>query len=323
MVELKDIQEARERIAPFIHRTPLMSVGSLGRLMAQRLYAKCELFQKTGSFKVRGVLNKLLTMDPETRKRGVITISAGNHAQALAWGAIATRTRATVVMPKNAVEAKVKATQAYMGEVILTDGDLMEVCAEIQEKRNLVMVHPFDDPAVIAGQGTIGLEILEDLPDVEMVLVPIGGGGLIAGIATAIKNLRPDIKVIGVEPVGSCVGYQSRKAGKAVRLEEPSETVADGLAAPFMGELAFAHIQRYVDDIVLVLDRHILTAMWFTIERAKFVPEPAGATAYAAVLFGAVQPPLNSLLVAVFSGGNVSREVLAQVVEIGKAPRFP
>ncbi len=323
MVELKDIQQARERIAPRIHRTPLMSVQELGRLMAQRLYAKCELFQKTGSFKVRGVLNKLLTMDPEIRKRGVISISAGNHAQALAWGAIVTGTRATVVMPRNAVPVKIKATEAYMGDVILTDGDLMEVCTEIQEKRNLAMVHPFDDPEIIAGHGTIGLEILEDLPDVEMVLVPIGGGGLIAGVATAIKSLRPDIKVIGVEPIGSCVGYQSRKAGKALRLEEPSATIADGLAAPFMGELAFAHIQRYVDDIVLVPDRFILNAMWVTMERAKFVPEPAGATAYAAILYGSVQPPLNSLLACVFSGGNVSPEVLARAVEIGKKDLFP
>lgn len=323
VVELADILKARERIADRIHRTPLMSATELGRLMAQRLYIKCELFQKTGSFKVRGVLNKLLTMDPEVRQRGVLSFSAGNHAQALAWGAIVCRTRATVVMPQGAVPAKVRATKAYMGEVIQTEGDLLETCLAIQKERGLPLVHPFDDPEVIAGHGTIGLEILEDLPDVEMVLVPAGGGGLLAGVAAAIKAQRPDIKVVGVEPLGSCVVYQSLKAGRPLRLEEPSETIADGLAAPFCGELTFAQIQRDVDEIVLVRERDILNAMWVIMERAKMVPEPAGAVAYAAVLSGAVQPPLNSLLACVISGGNVSPQILERVLEVGKRDPFP
>ncbi|MBI2614581.1 MAG: pyridoxal-phosphate dependent enzyme [Gemmatimonadetes bacterium] len=314
MIELADILTARDRIAGRVHRTPTLSARSLGELAGVRLHLKAELLQKTGSFKVRGVLNKLLAMDPAERSRGLVSLSAGNHAAALAWGASAVGTTAAIVMPATAVPSKIDATRGYGGEVVLTEGNLLDTCLALQKERGLTLVHPFDDPLVIAGHGTIGLELLEDLPNLEVVLVPVGGGGLLSGIAAAIKGRRPDTWVVGVEPTGADIVYRSLKAGRPLRLEPGPKTVADGLAAPFAGEHTQAQIQRDVDEIVLVEDEAILQALKLIVERAKLVPEPAGAAAFAALLAGAVKPERGAVVVCVVSGGNVDPAVLKRIL---------
>jgi len=314
VIELADVLAARDRIAGRVHRTPLLSARSLGEPAGVRLHLKAELLQKTGSFKVRGVLNKLLGMDPAERSRGLVSLSAGNHAAALAWGATAVGTRAAIVMPATAVPSKIDATRAYGGEVVLTEGNLLDACLSLQRDRGLTLVHPFDDPAVIAGAGTTGLEILEDLPDVELVLVPVGGGGLVSGIAAAIKGRRPEARVVGVEPTGADVVYRSLQAGKPLRLEGKPQTVADGLAAPFAGEHTQAQIGRDVDEIVLVEDDTILRALRLIMERAKLVPEPAGAAGVAALLAGAVKVESGALVACVVSGGNVDPGLLRRIL---------
>ena len=311
MVTLEDIRTARERIAGGVHRTPLASATSLGDLVGTRVYLKAECLQKTGSFKVRGVLNALGSMDPDERGRGLVSISAGNHAAALAWGAACTGTHATIVMPERASPAKIEATKAYGGDVDLTDGPLLERCHELQASRGLTLVHPFDDPLVVAGQGTLGLEVLEDLPEVETVIVPIGGGGLIAGVATAIKEERPDVRIVGVEPVGANVVSRSLAAGRPVTMDD-MHTIADGLAAPFCGTIPFKQIGHYVDVVVRVDDEAIARAVCLILERAKLVTEPAGAAAFAALLAGAVEP--RGTVVCVLSGGNVDASVLRTIL---------
>jgi threonine dehydratase len=314
MLELPDILAARERIAGRIHRTPLISATSLGAAARVQLFLKAELFQKTGSFKVRGVLNKLLAMDPAQRARGLISLSAGNHAAALAWAATAAGTKATIVMPASAVPFKIEATRRYGGEVVLTEGNLLDTCLAIQQERGLTLVHPFDDPLVMAGQGTVGLEILDDLPDLDWVLVPVGGGGLLSGIAAAIKAKRPPARVIGVEPVGADIVHRSLQAGRPLTLEGRPTTVADGLAAPFAGEHTQAQIARDVDQVVLVEDDAILASLKALVERAKLVPEPAGAAALAALVAEAVELPPGSSGVAVVSGGNVDPALLRRIL---------
>jgi threonine dehydratase len=314
VVDLRQVQQARERIAGKIHRTPVLSASALGEMAGVRLYLKAELFQKTGSFKPRGVLNKLLSMDPAERARGLVSLSAGNHAAALAWGARTVSAHATIVMPATAVQSKVDATRAYGGEVVLTENNLLDTCLTLQHERGLTLVHPFDDPLVIAGQGTIGLEILEDLPHVDTVLVPVGGGGLISGIAAAIKGLRPTVRVIGAEPTGADIVYRSLKAGRPLRLEGRPTTVADGLAAPFAGQHTQAQIARDVDDVVLVEDDAMLRGLRLIVERAKLVPEPAGAAGFAALITGAVTADEGSAVACVVSGGNVDTALLRRIL---------
>ncbi len=314
MIELPDILAARDRLAGRIHRTPLLSATSLGAPARVRLFLKAELFQKTGSFKVRGVLNKLLSLDPGQRARGLISLSAGNHAAALAWAATAAGAKATIVMPSAAVPFKIEATRRYGGEVVLTEGNLLETCLALQHQRGLTLVHPFDDPLVMAGQGTVGLEILEDLPDLDWVLVPVGGGGLLSGIAAAVKAKRPRARVIGVEPVGADIVYRSLQAGRPLALEGRPTTVADGLAAPFAGQHTQAQIARDADQVVLVEDDAILAAVKALMERAKLVAEPAGACALAALLAGAVELPAGSTGAVVVSGGNADPALLRRIL---------
>jgi threonine ammonia-lyase medium form len=309
LVQLDEILAAQRFLSGKVHRTPLMGSSYLGDQAGVRLHFKLELFQKTGSFKPRGVLNKLHHLDEHDRQKGVITLSAGNHAQALAWAAKRIGIPATVVMPAGAVRSKIEATRAYGGEVILTEDDLLVTCLAIQKERDLTLVHPFDDPHIIAGQGTVGLEILEDAPEVDAVLVGVGGGGLISGIAAAIKARKPTVEVIGVEPEGASAITQSLQRGEPVRLDRVS-TVADGLAAPFAGKHTLAHIQAHVDAMVTVSDEEIVGAMGLIMERCKVVAEPAAAASLAALLSGRVALPAGAAVVCVLSGGNVDRERL-------------
>lgn len=313
MIELGDITNAQRIIAGRIHRTPLMSSMTLGRRTNAHLHFKAEVFQKTGSFKPRGAINKLHHLTQEERKRGVITISSGNQAQGLAYAASLFGISATVVMPHTTPVNKVSATRGYGAEVVLTEGALLTTCLEIQKERNLTLVHPFDDPHVVAGQGTIGLEILDDLPEVDAVFVPVGGGGLISGIATAIKLSKPAVKIVGVEPIGASAMWQSLQRKAVVHLDK-IDTIAEGLAAPFVGELNLALVQKYVDELVLVSDDEMIEALGLILEWCKILTEPAGAAGFAALLFKKANIPSGSEVVCLLSGGNIDSSRLGHLL---------
>lgn len=306
IVSPDDIRRARGVIAGRVHRTPLLSSAHLGGRTRTRLFLKAENLQKTGSFKPRGVLNKLHHLTPAEKRRGLITISAGNHAQALAYGAAAEGLRCVVVMPAGASVTKIAASRAYGAEVIVggTMHEAFEKVYELRDARGLTLVHPFDDPLIIAGQGTVGLEVLDDLPEVDVVLVPIGGGGLISGVAAAIKGARPSARVIGVEPEGAPTLTEALRAGTPVRLASVA-TIADGLTAPMAGEHTLAHVRALVDDVVLVSEDDLARGVGAVLQFAKLLAEPAGAAGVAALLSGRVAVPPEARVVAVLSGGNV------------------
>ncbi|MGH2410729.1 MAG: threonine ammonia-lyase [Chloroflexota bacterium] len=316
MIALDDVRRARAVIGDRLHRTPILPQPALGDLAGVTLALKAELFQRTGSFKARGVLNKLAGLTPEERARGVIGSSAGNHALALAFGAALEGIAATVVMPLSAPSSKVAAARAYGAEVIQVGATSVEMMREYERLvplRGQTPVHPFADPLVMAGQGTLALEILEDLPDLEAILVGIGGGGLIGGVATAIKGLAPHVRVVGVEPEGAPGMTRALAAGKVVRLSSV-DTIADGLAPPFVGELGLAATQRDVDDVVRVSDAEIREAMALMLEQAKLMAEPAGAAALAALLAGRAGVRPGARVVVVVSGGNIDRARLKSLL---------
>src|SRR6266516_7165907 len=306
MVTLDNVRSAWQVIAGRVHRTPLIGNAALSARIGAPLYLKLENWQRTGSFKPRGVLNRIATLSRAERERGLVTASAGNHAQALAWAAAAEGLPCTVVMPETAPAAKIDATRGYGGTVVFEPSTLtvFQRAQALVDELGYTFIPPFDHPAIVAGQGTVGLEILEDLPDVGTVVVPIGGGGLIAGVALAIKSQRPNARIVGVEPEGAAAMWRSRREGKAVRLDKV-DTIADGLSAPFAGELPFAIVQQYVDDLVLVSDADIRAAMILLLERCKLLVEPGGAAGVAALLIGAAKTQPGAPVVAILSGGNV------------------
>jgi threonine dehydratase len=308
-----DINQARELIRGKLHRTPVVSATALGEMSGTTLFLKCEMLQKTGSFKPRGALNKLAHLSPEEKARGLISASAGNHAQGVAYAARLENVRATIVMPEKAPQAKVNAVRGYGAQVVSsgTVNTMFDKANEIAQERGLTWVHPFDDPFVIAGQATIGMEILEDVPDVDYVFVPVSGGGLIAGIATAIKLNKPSARVIGVETSAGRAMYAARAAGKVVRISV-GERVADGIGTPFVGELTFEHAQKYVDDLVAVDDAQVILGIKMLLERCKLLVEGAGAAATAAVLARLYSLPPKARVVALLSGGNVDLARLKQ-----------
>ena len=312
--ELEHLQEAQARISGSLHRTPVVSSRTLSERVGRPVFLKCENLQKTGSFKVRGALNLILELDDVARGPGVVTISAGNHAQAVAWSAARAGISATVVMPANASPTKVRASEEYGAEVILqgTIFEAFDLALEVAQDRGLTFLHAFDDPLIIAGQGTVGLEILEDVPDVATVVAPVGGGGLISGVALAVASLAPGARVFGVEPHGACAMRKSLDKGEAVHLESV-DTIADGLGAPMAGELTFEVVRHHVEDVVLVSDDEIRVAMAFVLERAKLLVEPAGAAGVAALLAGRI-PLADGPVVAVLSGGNVDLDRLPDLL---------
>jgi len=286
------------------------------RLKDGRVYVKAEHLQKTGSFKPRAALSKLTSLSAKERRAGVITLSAGNAAQAYAWAGSVEGVAVTVTMPARAVRSKVEASRDYGAEVVLHGEHVGETLARLQElidERGLTLVHPFDDPEVIAGNGSAGLEILEDLPDVDVVVVGVGGGGFISGVATALKESRPDVRVYGVEPEGSDAVSRAIKAGQVVRIDPVS--VADGLGAPFAGEWTLPICRRYVNEIVLLDDATILAGLRLAAERMKQVLEPAGAAALAALLSGRIPIRDGDRVCVVASGGNVERSRLGEFLE--------
>ena len=314
MLTAADIRTARDRIGSVVHRTPMLRSSSLGELLGGvELRLKAELFQRTGSFKPRGVANKLLSLSDEEKARGFVTISRGNHAQALAYAASAIGVKATIVMAADAVPSKVNATRAYGGEVILTEGDIWQECQQLMAERQLTLVHPFDDEAVMAGQGTVGLEIVEDAPDAQTVIVPIGGGGLISGIAVAVKDALPGVRVIGVEPAASDAMRQALAAGESVQIGN-RKTIADGINAPYAGAHCLAVVQRYVDEVVTVAEGEIVAGLRLLLERSKLAAEPAAATPIAALLAGCIPVRTGERVVCLVSGGNLDLQTLKGVL---------
>lgn len=311
---IDDVRAAAARVAPHVHRTPLWRSRSLSQMSGHEVWLKCENLQKTGSFKPRGALNRIATLEPAAAARGVITISAGNHAQGVAYAAARLGVDAVVVMPETAVAGKVAATRAYGAECVL-HGDVhaaFEKMHELQQERGLTLVHPFDDPLLIAGHGTVGLEIAAE-GELDAVVAGIGGGGLISGIATALEALAPHTRIFGVEPEGAATMSAALEAGESVRLDR-LDTIADGLAPPFAGELNLAVVQRAVERVVTVSDEHIRAAMALLLERCKLLVEPAGAAALAALLEGRLPLETGSRVTVVLSGGNVDVARLGELV---------
>ena len=312
-VTLDDIHAAAARLEPYIHRTPLLPSRTLSDLAGCELRIKAEYLQRGGSFKLRGALNKLLTLDDAERARGVVAFSSGNHAQGVALAARLLGVPATIVMPADAPPVKLAATRDYGAEVVLYDRqreDREAIARQISGERGLAVVPPFDDAAIIAGQGTIGLELAGQWPELEMVLVPISGGGLIAGIATAAKALLPHARVVGVEPARADDARRSLLSGEIVRIDVPA-TVADGLGAVAVGRLPFALMREHVDEIVAVEEDAIMRAVELILTRTKQVVEPSGAVTVAAAL-GGLAGVAGRRVVAVASGGNIDLQVLCR-----------
>ncbi len=307
MIPLSDIRAAAGRIAPHIHRTPIFFSQQLGDRAGVRLSLKCESFQKTGSFKARGALNKILSLSAEERGKGLVTVSAGNHAAAVAWAARIAGAAAVVVMPTGAPASKIEAVRGYGAEVILHEdrSTLFDRLNEVKEARGLTFVHPFDDPVVLAGAGTVGLEIAEDLPDLDAVIVAVGGGGLLGGVASAVKQLRPSARVVAVElEAGPGLG-PALAAGKPVPVKRPADTLADGMTPPFVGALPLSIVREAVDEIVTVTEDEIVEGMRLLLTRAKLYVEGSGAAAVAALLAGKVRFAAGTRVVAIVSGGNI------------------
>ena len=308
---LRDYEEARARIAAHIKHTPLLTSRQLSELTGHDVRMKAELFQRVGSYKIRGPLNKFAQMPEEQKRRGVVCSSAGNHAQGVALAARIYGIRAVVCMAKNATPAKIAATKGYGAEVILHGmiwDEANEKARELVRDEGLTYVHPFDDAQLIAGQGTLGLEIIQDWPDVDAVVVPIGGGGLIAGVSMAVKSHNPKIRVIGVESSDGPAMKASVDAGSLQTID--CRTVIDGLRVRRAGELNFSVVQRFVDDIVTLPDREIFEAMLWIMERCKLVVEGAAAAPVAALMHGLVKMPSNSRIAVVLSGGNLNLDQL-------------
>ena len=311
MVSLPDIRTARARLDGVAIRTPLIPLERDGHT----LYLKPENLQPVGAFKIRGAYNKIASLTQKERTRGVIAYSSGNHAQGVAYAARALKTKAVIVMPRAAPAVKRLATEALGAEMVYVGPSGVERMAkaeELAEKHGYIMIPPYDDERIIAGQGTLGLEILEDLPEVDLILVPVGGGGLISGIATAVKSLKPDTKIVGVEPEIAADAQASLRAGRIVKLpaEQVSSTAADGLRAMYVGTITFEHIRRYVDDIVTVSEDEIAEAVGILARNPQTVAEPSGAVAPAAWLFHRDSLPKSNATVAVISGGNIDSEML-------------
>jgi threonine dehydratase len=314
MLTAKHVEQAYERIHSYVHKTTILTSKTLNEVSGLEIFMKAENFQKSGSFKIRGALNFLLSMDERERERGVVTGSSGNHGQALALAGKMLKIDVKVVVPQDASPAKVAAIQGYGAKLErfgTSSTERLRRAREISEQEQRVFVPPFDHYWIMAGQGTVGLEILEELDEVDAILVPCGGCGLIAGISTYVKEKRPSVRIYGVEPDQSNSTYLSFKAGRRVELHN-IQTIADGLRTASPGELTFPIVQRYVEDVLLVSEREIAQAVVFLLERCKILVEPSGAVTVAAAMFGKVASK-NKKVVAVLSGGNIDKQRLTEI----------
>jgi len=313
VIELADVQAAAERLRGVAHRTPVLTSRTLDGQAGGSVFVKAECFQRGGAFKFRGAYNKIASIPAQERAHGVLAYSSGNHAQAVAIAARLLDTRATIVMPEDAPPAKLDATRGYGAEIVSYDrwtDNREEIGSRLAQERGLELVRPYDDPLVMAGQGTAALELLDDVPDLDVIVTPVGGGGLIAGTATTAKALRAGIRVVGVEPEAGDDTARSLAAGARVNIGVP-RTIADGLQAAEPGALTFEVNRQLVDDVVTVTDAEIVDAMAFLFDRMKLVVEPSGAVGIAALLNGRVQ---GTRIGVVISGGNVGAARFAELV---------
>jgi threonine dehydratase len=313
------IRSARERIRAGIVETPCVPLPGFADLFPSPLFAKLENLQRTGSFKDRGSLNRLLDLSADERARGVVTASAGNHAQAVAYHSQRLGIPAAVVMPEATPLIKVANARRFGARITFRGATLSDAMVEarrIEEEERRVLVHAFDDDLVMAGQGTIGLELLEQLPDMDTLVVPIGGGGLLSGIATAVREARPDVRIIGVEAEAAASALASRKAGHVVKIET-GQTIADGIATKQIGERTFPILERFVDDIVTVNEEEIASAVHLLLERARLAAEGAGAAPLAAILSGRIPTAAKDRVLFVLSGGNIDINIIARIIDRG------
>lgn len=315
---IQDIREAQERLQPHIRHTPLLRAEKIEKAAGCRLYLKPETLQITGAFKIRGALNKALSLSKEEIANGIIATSSGNHAQGLAYAARMLGVKAILVLPVTTPKIKIENTKALGAEVILFDGDTAarwKRVYEIAEENEYAAVHAFEDPIVMAGQGTIGCEILHDLDDVDTVIVPVGGGGLISGISTAIKETKPSVRVIGAEPALTPKYFHSRINKERTSLPLKN-TIADGLRISVPGQNPYPIIEKYVDEIVLVEDEHIIAGMRALAKDAKLIAEPAASIGVGALLAGSIDVKLDEKVCAVLSGGNWDLRDLAEIYNV-------
>ncbi len=315
-VEFDDVQRAAQRIQGIAHRTPVLTSRTFDELAGASVFFKCENFQRGGAFKIRGASNFIRSMSPADLQRGVVAFSSGNHAQAVAIAAASAGTHATIAMPIDAPKTKVAATRGYGAKIVFYDRvkeDRETVGRQIAEEQGATLVPPYDHPWILAGQGTAALELLDEVPDLDAILVPIGGGGLIAGSSISAKAMRPGIRVFGVEPEDGNDTYLSVQAGKRVEIPPP-QTIADGLRAAKPGTLTFPIVQKNVEQIVLVNDTEILDAVRFLMSRMKIVVEPSGAAPAAALLSHKLPNGLKRIG-AILSGGNIDWELLATLAQ--------
>jgi threonine dehydratase len=320
-VQLSDIQQARDRIRSVVLETPTLPSTSFSRLTGGEVLLKAENLQRTGSFKIRGALNAISQLAADQKGMGVVAASAGNHAQGVALAARELGIRSTVFMPENAAIPKIAATKEYGSDVVLGGANLAEATdlgLAFASDTGATMIHPYDDPHIIAGQGTLGLELLDQVPDVETVIVPVGGGGLIAGTALAIKASNPSVRIIGVHSAAVPTYVRARQAGVPTEIE-PKPTVADGIAVSRPAKICFDLIEEHVDELVTVQDQEITEAVALLLERAKYLVEPAGAATVAAILSGAVR--VDDKTVAVLSGGNIDLLLLDTLIRHGLEAR--
>lgn len=315
MLNIDMIQAARERIASHIHRTPVVNSRQFNEAAGKEVFFKCENFQRAGAFKIRGATNKILSLTDEEKRRGIVAFSSGNHAQAVALAAREAGVRALIAMPSDAPQAKVAATREYGAEIVFYDRhkqDREAFALDLAEREGLVMVPPYDDEFILAGQGTCGLELLEDVPDLDCVLAPCSGGGLFAGVATAAKAANPSIRCFPVEPADADDTRQSLRKGERVTIPPPA-TVADGLRVQIPGRLTFPIIQKLADDVLTVSDEEIIATLRFLLFRMKLLVETSGATAAAAVMSRKLPADVKRVGV-VLSGGNIDPELLVKLL---------
>jgi len=316
MAKLEDFIKAKEKLSKVLLETHLIYSPIFSKESGNKVFIKPENLQKTGSFKIRGAYNKISNLTVDEKKRGVIASSAGNHAQGVAYGAKESGIKAVIVMPKSTPLIKVESTKQYGAEVILYGDvydDAYKKAKELEEKEGYVFVHPFNDEDVLDGQGTIALEILEELPETDIILVPIGGGGLISGIACAAKILKPEIKIIGVEPEGAASAYEAIKENKIVELKE-ANTIADGTAVKKIGDLNFEYIKKYVDEIITVSDYELMEAFLLLVEKHKIIAENSGILSVAATK---KIKEKNKKVVSVISGGNIDVLMISSMINKG------